>query len=76
MLSHVLWLRRRRPGFDPRPIYVGFMADKVQLGQDFLSVRRLILSGSFRHFHVRVLHSPTSEVKQVHSPTTEATQAH
>ena len=71
----LLWLRRRRPGFDPRPVYVGFMAEKVQMGQYFLSVRRLILSGSFHHFYVRMLHSPTADATQAHSPTTGATQA-
>jgi len=28
----------RGPGFDPRPVYVGFMVDKVSLGQIFLQV--------------------------------------
>ena len=38
----VQWFRRlvagispRRPGFDPGPVHVGFMLDKVALGQVF-----------------------------------------
>jgi hypothetical protein len=41
----VLWLRRlvaglspRRPGFDPGSVHVGFVVDKVALGQDSTSV--------------------------------------
>jgi hypothetical protein len=43
----VPWLRRlaaglppRRPGFDPVSIYVGFVVDKVALGQVFRRVLR------------------------------------
>jgi hypothetical protein len=43
----VPWLRRlaaglspRRPGFDPRSVHVGFVVDKVVLGQVFLRVLR------------------------------------
>jgi hypothetical protein len=43
----VPWLRRlvaglppRRPGFDPGPDHVGFVVDKVALGQVFLRVLR------------------------------------
>jgi hypothetical protein len=52
------------------------MTDNVELGQYFLSVCRLILSGSFLHFYMRVLHSPTTDATGSHSPTTDATQAH
>jgi hypothetical protein len=31
-------LSPRRPGFDPRPVNVGFMSDKVALGQVFLRI--------------------------------------
>jgi hypothetical protein len=41
------WLRRlaaglppRRPGFDPGPVHVGFVVDKVALGQGFPRVLR------------------------------------
>jgi len=41
----VQWLKRlvaglspRRPGFNSRPVYVGFVADKFALGQVFLRV--------------------------------------
>jgi hypothetical protein len=41
----VLWFRRlvavlslQRPGFDPRPVRVGFVVDIVALGQFFLRV--------------------------------------
>jgi hypothetical protein len=30
-----------RPGFDPRPVYVGFTIDKVVMGQVFLGVLRI-----------------------------------
>ena len=43
----VLWLRRlvaglppRRPGFDPGSVHVGFVVDKVALGQVFPRVLR------------------------------------
>jgi hypothetical protein len=43
----VPWLRRlvaglspRRPGFDPGSVHVGFVVDKVALGQVFLQVLR------------------------------------
>jgi hypothetical protein len=43
----VPWLRRlaaglpqRRPGFDPGSVYVGFVVDKVALGQVFPRVLR------------------------------------
>jgi hypothetical protein len=43
----VPWLRRlvvglspRRPGFDPGSVYVGFVVDKVSLGQVFPRVLR------------------------------------
>jgi hypothetical protein len=42
MIKAVPWLRRlvaglpqRRPGFDPGLVYVGFVVDKVALGQGF-----------------------------------------
>jgi hypothetical protein len=42
LLKAVPWLRRlaaglppRRPGFDPGSVYVGFVVDKVALGQVF-----------------------------------------
>jgi hypothetical protein len=44
----VPWLRRlaaglppRRPGFNPGSVHVGFMVDKVALGQVFLRVLRV-----------------------------------
>jgi hypothetical protein len=50
-IHHIMavpWLRRlvaglspRRPGFNPGPVHVGFMVDKVALGQVFLRVLRL-----------------------------------
>jgi hypothetical protein len=47
MDGHVAWLRRllvvlsqRRPVFSPRSIHVGFVMDKVALGQGFLRVIR------------------------------------
>jgi hypothetical protein len=50
----VLWLRRlvaglplRRPGFDPGSVHVGFVVDKVALGQVFLRVVGFPLSISF-----------------------------
>jgi hypothetical protein len=50
----VPWLRRlvaglllRRPGFDPGSVHVGFMVDKVALGQVFLRVVGFPLSISF-----------------------------
>jgi hypothetical protein len=43
----VPWLRPlaaglppQRPGFDPRSVHVGFVVDKVALGQGFLRVLR------------------------------------
>jgi hypothetical protein len=46
-VSAVAWLRRlvadlslRNPGIAPRSIHVGFMVDKVTLGQVFLRVLR------------------------------------
>jgi hypothetical protein len=43
----VPWLRRlaaglppRKPGFDPGPVHVGFVVDKVSLGQVFPRVLR------------------------------------
>jgi hypothetical protein len=46
----VPWLRRlaaglppRRPGFDPRSVHVGFVADKVALGQVFSRILRFSL---------------------------------
>jgi hypothetical protein len=46
-LMAVLWLRalvagllRQRPGFAPGSIHVGFLVDKVALGQIFLRVLR------------------------------------
>jgi hypothetical protein len=45
----VPWLRRlvagirpRRPGFDPGSVHVGFVVDKVALGQVFLRVLRFL----------------------------------
>ena len=45
----VLWLRRlvaglspRRPGFDPGSVHVGFVVNKVALGQGFLWVLRFL----------------------------------
>jgi hypothetical protein len=35
-------LSRRGPGFDPRPVSVGFMPDKVALGQVFLKTNQLM----------------------------------
>jgi hypothetical protein len=50
----VPWLRRlvaglslRRPGFDPGSVHVGFVVDKVALGQAFLRVVAFPLSISF-----------------------------
>jgi hypothetical protein len=50
----VPWLRRlvaglslRRPGFDPGSFHVGFVVDKVALGQVFLRVIGFPLSISF-----------------------------
>ena len=34
------------------------------------------LSGSFHHFYIRVLHSPTAEATQAHSTTAGSTQTH
>jgi hypothetical protein len=46
--SAVPWLKRlvagitsRRPGFAPGSVYVGFVADKVALGQVFIRVLRV-----------------------------------
>ena len=46
----VPWLRRsaavlspRVPGFDLKPVNVGFVVDRVSLGQIFLRVRRFLL---------------------------------
>jgi hypothetical protein len=50
----VPWLRRlvaglppRRPGFDPGSVHVGFVVDKVALGQVFSQVLRFSLLISF-----------------------------
>jgi hypothetical protein len=50
----VPWLRRlvtglslRRPGFDPGSVHVGFVVDKVALGQAFLRVVAFPLSIPF-----------------------------
>jgi hypothetical protein len=50
----VPWFRRfvaglppRRPGFDPGSVHVGFVVDKVALGQIFPLVLRFPLSISF-----------------------------
>jgi hypothetical protein len=47
IVKAVPWLRRlaaglppRRPGFDPGSVHVGFLVDKVTLGQVFLRVLR------------------------------------
>lgn len=40
---------QRRPGFNPSPVSVGFVVDKVALGQSFLRMLRFSLSVSFRH---------------------------
>ena len=42
----ISWFRQR-PGFDPRPVHVRFVVDKVALGQAFLRVLRFI--------HVRII---------------------
>jgi hypothetical protein len=54
MEKAVLWLRRLvaslshwRSGFAPRSVHVGFVADKVAVGQVFLRVLRFSLSISF-----------------------------
>jgi hypothetical protein len=55
----VLWLRwlvaglsTRRPGFDPRSVHVGFVVDKVALGQVFLRVVGFLLSISFHWYSI------------------------
>jgi hypothetical protein len=45
----VVGLSPRRPGFDPRPVRVGFVADKVTPGQFFLRILRFPLSVSLPH---------------------------
>jgi hypothetical protein len=54
LLLAVPWLRRlvaglspRRPRFDPRPVHLGFVVDKVALGQVFSLVLLFSLSISF-----------------------------
>jgi hypothetical protein len=55
----VRWLRRlvaglslRRPGFDPGSVHVGFVVDKVVLGQVFLRVVGFPLSISFHWYSI------------------------
>ena len=56
-LPWVMWLFvGLSPGileFDPRPVYVGFVVDKVGLGQSFLRVLRFSLSVSFHRRAIR-----------------------
>jgi hypothetical protein len=33
-------LSKLKPGFDSRPVFMGFMVDEMALGQDFLQVLR------------------------------------
>jgi hypothetical protein len=40
-------LSPRRTRFDPRPVHVEFVVDKVVVGQVFLSVLKVFLSVSF-----------------------------
>jgi hypothetical protein len=44
------------PGFDPSPIHVGFMVNKVTLLQVFLRILRFLLSTSFHHQRSIFLH--------------------
>jgi hypothetical protein len=53
------WFRRlvaglslRKPGFDPGSVRVGFVVDKVALGQVFPRVFVFPLSGSFHSFSI------------------------
>jgi hypothetical protein len=55
----------RRPGFTPRPIHVGFVVDKVALGQVFLQVLRFPTSVSFK-----LIHLVTDATKSQYSLTT------
>jgi hypothetical protein len=58
-MKAVPWLRQlvagippRRPGFDPGSVHVGFVVDKVAVGQVFPQVLRFPLSISFRGFSI------------------------
>jgi hypothetical protein len=57
-------LSRRRPCFDPRPVHVMSVVDKVAVGQGFLRVRfspvSIIQPVLHTHLHVRTLVRRTS----------------
>jgi hypothetical protein len=50
-------------GFDPRPIYVGFVVDKVALGQEFLHRLR------FSHFSTILLLLPGRQMGEIGGPS-------
>jgi hypothetical protein len=74
----VPWLRRlsagltlRKPGFDPNPVHVRFLRDKVALGH----VLRFSLSVSFHQFctltFIRVLFLPEGQTEEALEPSKE-----
>jgi branched-subunit amino acid transport protein len=54
----VAGLSPRRPGFAARSVHVGFVVDKVALGQVFLRVLRFSPVSIFYHCSIPVYHRP------------------
>ena len=47
----ISWLRQR-PGFDPRPVYVRFVVEKVTLGKVFLRFIHVSIIPQLVHIHL------------------------